>query len=182
MEGLNFHEESCRIGKYHLQQELRRMFRELVRKKQQLSNAECIEILKNEMRGVLSVQGDDGYPYGLPIDHWYNGENGKLYFHSGKTGHKIDALKRCDKVSFCAYDPGVRNDGEWALNIKSVVAFGRVKLIEEQETVVDICRKLSLKYTQDIAYIEEEIRKYAAGTVLLEMTIEHLTGKIVNEA
>ena len=158
------------------------MFRELVRKKQQLSHEECIEILKNEMRGVLSVQGDDGYPYGLPIDHWYNEENGKLYFHSGKTGHKIDALKRCDKVSFCAYDQGTRREGEWALNIKSVVAFGRVKLIEEKETVVDICRKLSYKYTQDSAYIEEEISKYAAGTILLEMTIEHLTGKTVNEA
>ena len=158
------------------------MFRELVRKKQQLSHEECIEILKNEMRGVLSVQGDDGYPYGLPIDHWYNEVDGKLYFHSGKTGHKIDALKRCDKVSFCAYDQGTRREDEWALNIKSVVAFGRVKFIEEKETVVDICRKLSYKYTQDSAYIEEEIRKYAAGTILLEMTIEHLTGKTVNEA
>ena len=158
------------------------MFRELVRKKQQLSKAECIEILKNEMRGVLSVLGDDGYPYGLPIDHWYNEENGKLYFHSGKNGHKIDALRRCDKVSFCAYDQGVRKEGEWALNIRSVVAFGKVKLIEEREAVVDICRRLSLKYTQDTAYIEEEIKKYAAGTMLLEMTIEHLTGKTVNEA
>ena len=158
------------------------MFRELVKKKQQLSGEECIGILKNEMRGVLSVLGDDGYPYGLPIDHWYNEENGKLYFHSGKTGHKIDALKKCDKVSFCAYDQGTRREGEWALNIRSVVAFGRVKLIEEQETVVEICRKLSFKYTQDAAYIEDEIRKYASGTMLLEMTIEHLTGKTVNEA
>jgi len=158
------------------------MFRELIRKKQQLPYEECIEILKNELRGVLSVQGDDGYPYGLPIDHWYNEENGRLYFHSGKTGHKIDALKRNDKVSFCAYDQGVRREGEWALNIKSVIAFGRISLVEDQQKVVDICRKLSLKYTKDLDYIEEEIRKYASGTVLLEMTIEHMTGKIVNEA
>ena len=158
------------------------MFRELVRKKQQLSQEECIEILKNEMRGVLSVQGDDGYPYGLPIDHWYNEENGRLYFHSGKTGHKIDALRRIDKVSFCVYDQGVRKEGEWALTIKSVVAFGRMDLIEDKERVVEICRKLSLKYTKDLAYIEEEIEKYAAGTVLMEMTIEHMNGKTVNEA
>ena len=158
------------------------MFRELVRKKQQLSHEECIEMLKHEMRGVLSVQGDGGYPYGLPIDHWYNEENGRLYFHSGKTGHKIDALKKDDKVSFCVYDQGVRKEGEWALNVKSVIAFGRIKLIEEQETVVEICRKLSLKYTKDLDYIEEEISKYASGTVLMEMTIEHMTGKTVSEA
>lgn len=158
------------------------MFRELIRKKQQLPYEECIEILKNEMRGILSVQGDDGYPYGLPIDHWYNEDDGKLYFHSGKTGHKIDALRRNDKVSFCVYDQGVRREGEWALNIKSVIAFGRISLIEDQAQVVDICRKLSLKYTKDLDYIEEEIKKYAAGTVLMEMTIEHITGKTVNEA
>ena len=68
------------------------MFRKLLRRKQQLSDSDCIEILKNEPRGVLSVMGDDGYPYGLPIDHWYCEENGKLYFHCGKIGHKLDAI------------------------------------------------------------------------------------------
>jgi len=158
------------------------MFRELVRKKQQLTYEECIGILKNEMRGVLSVLGDDGYPYGLPIDHWYNEEDGKLYFHSGKTGHKIDAIRNNDKVSFCAYDQGFRKDGEWALNIKSVILFGRAKIIDDRERVIDITRKLSAKYTSDMEYIEEEIRKYSAGTLLIEMEIEHMTGKIVNEA
>ncbi|MBQ1924267.1 MAG: pyridoxamine 5'-phosphate oxidase family protein, partial [Lachnospiraceae bacterium] len=75
------------------------MFRELVRKKQALSAEECIKILKEEPRGVLSVQGDDGYPYGTPLNHWYCGDDGHLYFHSGMSGHRIDALKRCDKVS-----------------------------------------------------------------------------------
>ncbi len=158
------------------------MFRELVRKKQQLSYGECIEILKNEMRGVLAVQGDNGYPYALPIDYWYQEADGKIYFHSGKTGHKMDALRKNDKVSFCVYDQGTRREGEWALNIRSVIAFGRISLIEEPDKVVDICRSLSYKYTQDSAYIEEEIRKYASGTVLMEMTVEHMTGKTVNEA
>lgn len=158
------------------------MFRELVRKKQQLSNEECIEILKSEMRGVLSVQGDDGYPYGLPIDHWYNEEDGKIYFHSGKTGHKIDAIKRNDKVSFCVYDQGFRREGEWALNIRSVIVFGRVKIIEDHARAVELCRRLSLKYTQDVEYIETEIEKYAAGLLCFELNIEHMTGKMTNEA
>ena len=66
------------------------MFREMVRKKQQLPMEEALELLKNAPRGILSVLGDNGYPYGVPIDHWYNEEDGKIYFHSGKEGHKID--------------------------------------------------------------------------------------------
>ena len=158
------------------------MFREMVRKKQQLTQAECIEILKTEPRGVLSVQGEDGYAYGLPIDHWYCEEDGKIYFHSGRTGHKIDALRKNDKVSFCVYDQGFRREGEWALNIRSVIVFGRVKFIEEHDRAVELCRKLSYKYTQDSEYIESEIQKYAGGLLCFELVPEFMTGKIVNEA
>ena len=68
------------------------MFRKMRRFKQQISVAECIEILKNTKRGVLSLIGDDGYPYGIPIDHWYCEDDGKIYFHGAKEGHKIDAI------------------------------------------------------------------------------------------
>ena len=94
------------------------MFRELARKKQQLSDAECIGILKKEKRGVLSVLGDEGYPYGMPMNHYYNEADGRIYFHCGKRGHRTDSLRNCDKVSFCVYDEGYRKAGEWALNIK----------------------------------------------------------------
>ena len=80
------------------------MFREMLRKKQQLSQEECIEILKKQLRGVLSVIGDDEYPYGMPMNHFYCEEDGKIYFHGSKMGHKIDAMKRHNKVSFCVYD------------------------------------------------------------------------------
>lgn len=52
------------------------MFREMTRIRQQLAESECIEILKNEKRGVLSVLGDDGYPYGMPMNHYYCEEDG----------------------------------------------------------------------------------------------------------
>ena len=158
------------------------MFRQMIRKKQALTQAECVEILNKEPRGVLSVLGDDGYPYGFPIDHWYCEADGCIYFHCGKVGHKMDALRRCDKVSFCVYDEGYRKEGEWALNIRSVIAFGRVEIVSEYEKVVDICRNLSLKYTSDTAYIEEEIRKSGRATWCLKMTVEHMTGKTVNES
>ena len=105
------------------------MFRQMNRKKQQLPDEECIDILKTELRGVLSVNGDDGYPYGLPINHYYCEDDGKIYFHSGKKGHKADALRRDDKASFCVYDGGFRKEGEWALNIRSVIVFGRVEFV-----------------------------------------------------
>lgn len=82
------------------------MFRPLTRIKQQLSDEECIEILKNEKRGVLSVLGDNEYPYGMPMNHFYNEEDGCLYFHSGKKGHKVDAFTKHNKASFCVYDQG----------------------------------------------------------------------------
>ena len=157
------------------------MFREIVRKKQALPLEECVEILKNEPRGVLSVLGDDGYPYGMPMDHWYCEEDGKIYFHGGKTGHKIDAMKACDKVSYCVYDSGDRAEGEWWLKIRSVVVFGRVEFIQDYDRTMDISRKLSLKYTQDEAYIEDEVQHSGPGTLVFALTPEHITGKIVNE-
>ena len=119
------------------------MFRKMVRFKQQLPEEECIGILTKQLRGVLSVLGDEGYPYGLPINHYFCPEDGKLYFHSGKTGHKIDAMKACDKASYCVYDEGFRKEGQWALNIKSVIVFGRIRFIEDHQEALEICRKRS---------------------------------------
>jgi nitroimidazol reductase NimA-like FMN-containing flavoprotein (pyridoxamine 5'-phosphate oxidase superfamily) len=156
------------------------MFRELTRKKQALSHEKCIEILQNEPRGVLSVLGDDGYPYGMPMNFLY--DNGKIYFHSGKKGHKVDAISRDERVSFCVFDGGYRKDGEWALNISSVIVFGRMKVVDDFDKTVDICRKLSLKFTDDMDYIEKEIASFAKATLCYELTPEHITGKLVNES
>lgn len=158
------------------------MFREMMRKKQQLTEEECIEILKKELRGVLSVLGDDDYPYGMPINHYYCEKDGKLYFHGGKKGHKIDAMKRHEKASFCVYDEGFRKEGEWALNIKSVIVFGKIEFVEDREIVYRISEELSHKFTDDDEYIQYEIRHSGPGTLMFALTPEHITGKIVNEA
>ena len=89
------------------------MFPAMRRWKQQLTQQACVELLKQEPRGVLSLMGEDGYPYGLPISYWYCEADGKIYFHGAKSGHKIDAIRRCDKASFCVYDQGFRREGEW---------------------------------------------------------------------
>jgi len=158
------------------------MFRELTRKNKQLSEEECLRILTTEKRGVLSVVGDGGYPYGMPMNHYYHSEDGTIYFHCGKSGHRLDALKVCDKASFCVYDSGERKDGEWALTIKSVIVFGRVTVIDDRNTIETIAYQLSRKFTDDDEYIRREIERFAAGTLLLRLDIEHLCGKVVEES
>lgn len=158
------------------------MFREVARKKKVITTEDCIHLLKTEKRGVLSVLGDDDYPYGMPMNHWYNEEDGNIYFHCGKKGHRLDALCNHSKVSFCVYDSGYRDDGDWALNIKSVIVFGKMDVIDDMQTIIDISTKLSHKFTQDEAYIQAEIENYAKETLLLRLTPEHMTGKQVKEA
>ena len=158
------------------------MFRELTRKHKEISGEECIRILETETRGVLSVQGDDGYPYGMPMNHWYHREDGCIYFHCGKSGHRLDALGRCDKVSFCVYDRGEREEGQWAWKVRSVIVFGRVEVLDEMEKIVDITTRLSYKFTQDEEYIRREIEQSGPRTLLLKLTPEHICGKLVTEA
>ena len=158
------------------------MFRELTRKKQQLSRESCITVLKNETRGVLSVLGDDGYPYGMPMNHWYNEADGCLYFHCGRGGHRMDAVCRHNKVSFCVYDGGYRKPGEWSLNVSSVIVFGWVEIVEDRDRVAAVTAALSRKFTQDEDYIRQEIEQHLHRTVLLRLTPEHICGKRVNEA
>ena len=158
------------------------MFREMLRKKQALSEEECIAVLKTQKRGVLAVLGDEDYPYALPINHYYNDEDGHIYFHGAKFGHRVDAVKRHDKVSFCVYDEGYRRDGEWALNIKSVIVFGRLVPVEDEDKMIDICRRLSRKFTDDESYIEDEIKRAGFRTLMYELIPEHMSGKLVKEA
>lgn len=158
------------------------MFRPMRRFKQQISEAECIRILKEQPRGVLSLIGDDGYPYGIPLDHWYCEEDGKLYFHGAKEGHKIDAIASCDKVSYCVMDEGFRKEGEWALNINSVIVFGRISLVTDTEKAKKICTEITRKFTDDEAYLAHELEHAFPRVQCLELTPEHMTGKLVNES
>ncbi|MCR5486605.1 MAG: pyridoxamine 5'-phosphate oxidase family protein [Lachnospiraceae bacterium] len=158
------------------------MFRGMRRFKQQISEEECIRILKEEPRGVLSMIGDDGYPYGIPLDHWYNEADGKLYFHCAKEGHKLDSITKCDKVSYCVYDEGYRKDGEWALNINSVVIFGRMKLVTDADKTREICTNLCRKFTDDEAFLQKELTNALPRVQCLELIIEHMTGKLVSES
>ncbi len=158
------------------------MFRELKRKNKEISHAECMELLKNETRGVLSVIGDHDYPYGMPMNHFYHADDGCIYFHCGKGGHRLDSLKRSDKVSFCVCEQGYRKEGEWAYNVRSVIVFGRIEIIDDINQIVSITTELCHKFTCDENYIRKEIENYGKATLLLKLSPEHICGKLVKEA
>ncbi|MDD3251151.1 MAG: pyridoxamine 5'-phosphate oxidase family protein [Lachnospiraceae bacterium] len=156
------------------------MFREMRRFKQALSEQACIEVLKQQPRGVMAVHGEDGYPYAFPMDYLYL--DGKLYFHCAKEGHKLDAIAADDKASFCVMDEGFRKEGDWALNIKSIILFGKIRKLDDPAEALQLVRQLGLKYCPTPEAVEEEIEKAFARVQMLEFTIDHMTGKLVNES
>ena len=159
------------------------MFRKMARIREQIPNEECIEILKTQLRGVLSVLGDDDYPYGIPINHYYCEEDGKLYFHGGTKGHRIDAMRSHCKASFCVLDDGrPEQEGGWALRFRSVIVFGRLEEMEDHDRAIEITRALCHKFTSDEEYIEKEIENAGARTMVVCLTPEHKTGKTVLES
>lgn len=157
------------------------MFYPVKRIKQALAQDECVELLKTEKRAVLSVVTADGYPYSVPVNHWYNEADGKLYFHGGKKGHKIDALHHCNKVSFVCTDGGRQSEEGWWLKFRSVVVFGKVEFVDDPVFAKEIVRKLTKKFIGDDDYFAQELQEAGSRTLVFCLTPEHITGKTVNE-
>jgi len=159
------------------------MFRALRREKKELPREECIKIITEAKRGVLSVLGDDDYPYGMPINHLYNEEDGCLYFHCGvEDGHRNDSIKKHNKVSYCVMDEGYTLEGQWAERFKSVIVFGKIEMIDDMKVIEDIARKICYKFTDDENFITMEIKHSAHRTLILKLEPEHICGKFVIEA
>ncbi len=157
------------------------MFRPMRRYKQQLPEEECLALLETQPRGVLAVLGDEDYPYAVPVDFLYR--DGKLYFHGAREGHKLDAVRRHDKVSLCVTDEGVRREGDWALTFRSVIVFGRIRpMAFDEPGIEELLRALGNKYNPDPEDVERELRGALARVQMLELTVEHMSGKRVREA
>lgn len=140
------------------------------------------KLLATCKRGVFAVNGDDGYPYAIPVNYFFDAEHDKIYFHGAKAGHKVDALKRDDKVCFTVYGNDWYQDGDWAPYVMSTVVFGRCRLVNDTPAFIeDKVRQLALKYYPSAEEVEEEIAKDIKGVQLYEITIEHLCGKQIQE-
>ena len=158
------------------------MFRKMRRFKQEISREECIDILVNEKRGVLSVIGDDGYPYGIPINYYYNKDDNCIYFHGAKDGHKVDAIKRNNKVSFTIFEKGIKRENHWSYDVRSVIVFGKAYFIEDLEECKKICSDLWWKFGTDEKELEDEINRALSRVLCIKIEIDHMTGKKVNES
>lgn len=140
------------------------MFRPLRRKKRAITDEEARELLATCKRGVFAVNGDDGYPYAIPVNYFFDAEHDKIYFHGAKAGHKVDALKRDDKVCFTVYGNEWYQDGDWAPYVMSTVVFGRCRLANDTpEFIEDKVRELALRYYPTAEEVEEEIAKDIKG-------------------
>ncbi|MCI2155020.1 MAG: pyridoxamine 5'-phosphate oxidase family protein [Solobacterium sp.] len=157
------------------------MYPKMRRFKQQMTDEACIRVLESERRGVLAVCGSDGQPYAIPLNFYY--EDGKIYFHGAKAGHKIDIIRENPKVSFNVYTHGIPSEIKRGVDVESVTVFGTIREMENSETAVSFLRKLGLKYfPDDQEYIENEVNSTRAAVQMLELTIDQMTGKNVNES
>ena len=157
------------------------MFRPMRRKKKEISLEDTRKLLSSERRGVFAVNGDDGYPYAVPVNFYYDEENEKIYFHGALAGHKADALRLNDKVCFTVYGNEQIKDEEWAPYMQSAVIFGRCTIISDDEKKIGLLRKVAAKYYPDEQMMEEEIAKCGKAAQIYEITIEHMSGKEIQE-
>lgn len=155
------------------------MFRKMRRKNRQLSNEECIDILTNEPRGVLALLGDYDYPYTVPMSHVF--ADGKIYFHGAQTGHKNDAAKKYEKVSYCVVDRGVKAEDSWCYTFKSVVVFGKIRILADRDEKIEKLTYLGDKFFPTHEETMDEISRLLDRTEVFEITIDHMTGKMVEE-
>lgn len=153
------------------------MFRELRRKKQLLSQEETEAVLTRGSAGVLALLGDEDYPYAVPISYVYSG--GSLYFHCARSGHKLDAIERSEKASFCVIDQDQIVPEEYTTYFRSVIAFGRIRILEDEKERRGAIEKLVLKYAPDSTPEERQqaIQREWERLCILELEIEHVTGK-----
>ena len=146
------------------------------RKRQQLSEEESIGILQKATAGILALLGDKGYPYAVPISYVY--ANGKLYFHSSLSGHKVDAIRNCDKASFCVIDKDDVQPEKYTTFFRSVIAFGRIHIIEDETEKLAMARMLGNRYNpNNDESLQKEIENGLSRMLMIRFDIEHLTGK-----
>ena len=157
------------------------MFRPARRKNKEISIDETRIILKEARRGILAVNGDEGYPYAIPVNYYYDEEAQKIFFHGAHVGHKVDALKASDKVCFTVLGPEEIKDEPWAPYVKSVVVFGRCNFMSDASMTELRLRQFAMKYYPSEELVSEEIAVSGKAVQMYEIEIEHISGKVVQE-
>ena len=158
------------------------MFRTVRKTAHEIRVEDAKKLLRESRRGVLAVNGDDGYPYAVPINYLYDEETQVIIFHGSKVGHKVDALKRSDKVCFTVYgNETVETDEAWAPFLESAVVFGRCHLVADRGESDALCRKFAMKYYPTEKMVDDEVATSGKAVRMFRLQIEHISGKKVQE-
>lgn len=157
------------------------MFREMRRHEQELDRAACERVLTTAKRGVLATNGDNGYPYAVPMDHFFDANANAIYLHSARSGHKVDAIERDGKVCFTTWQRGEVTEDGWSYRFESVIAFGHARVVTDEQERYACAKKLGLKHYPSEAEVDHEIDRSLARMLLIRIDIIHLTGKRVHE-
>ena len=157
------------------------MFRPMRRKNKELSRELTEALLAGERRGVLALHGEDGYPYAVPINYLYSGDENCIYFHGARAGYKYELLKKCEQVCFTVCGGERIGDEDWAPFVRSAVVFGRCRAVEEPEENLRLVRRFAEKYYPDAALMEGEITAFGRAVQMFRIEIEHLSGKEIQE-
>ena len=156
------------------------MFRELRRKHQQLSETEARSILKSGTYGVLSVQGDDGYPYGVPLNYVYGDD--AIYFHCAKEGHKVEGFQRSDKVSFCVVGEDEVIPEAFSTAYTSVIVFGRAAVVTDKKEKREALKLLAERFSPELEKEgEAAIQNSWNDVCVVRLNIEYAVGKAGRE-
>ena len=93
-------------------------------------------------------------------------------------GHKLDALRREEKCSFCVIGQDEIVPERYTTRYRSVIAFGTAKILEDPTQKRAAIEALATRFNpHDPAGREQEIRDSWDHLCLVEMTIVHMTGK-----
>lgn len=157
------------------------MFRPIRKKKNEISVEASTALLHSSRRGILALHGDNDYPYAIPVNYLYDEENQKIYFHGSRVGHKVDAIKNCNKVCFTVFGNETVKEEAWAPFLQSVVVFGRCHLVDDQVMAMVLLKRFAMKFFPDESIADEEIARSGKAVQMYEIEIEHLSGKEVQE-
>lgn len=157
-------------------------FRRIRKRNNAISDEAARALLHSCRRGVLAVNGLEGYPYAVPVNYYYDEPAGKIYFHGARVGHKAEAMQACDKVCFTVYgNETVQEEEAWAPYMQSTVVYGRCHRIEDREETLKLVKTFAMKYYPDEKTADDEIAVSGRAVTMYEITIEHLSGKQIQE-
>jgi len=158
------------------------MFKPIRKKINEIDRNATEVLLTFNRRGILAMNGVNGYPYAIPINYFYDRVGQKIYFHGAKAGHKVESLKTSDKVCFTVYGNECIDKSEpWAPYVQSAVVFGRCRLLEPGPESIDRLKEFAMKYYPSEQLVDKEIAHAGRAVQMFEITIEHMSGKQVQE-